>query len=187
LPSTEICWYHLVTSFLGDVGVVWQNEGDTPSIVHVMLPRPDRPTAEMIMEYYPDAVENSDKNPGTICDGIRACLEGARVDFPMGCVEMDRCRGFQGRVLFETMRIPRGRVTSYGALAEAINAPGAARAVGSALARNPFPLVIPCHRVIKADGFVGRFGGGTDMKKKLLRLEGVEMDDRGRIAPAFFR
>jgi len=184
---TKALYYRLVESFLGDVGVVWHGEGKAPSIISVMLPRAAMPTVKRIRQQHPDAVENPDKNSETICEGIRACLEGARVDFSVGCVEIDRCRGFQRSVLLETMRIPRGRVTSYGALAEAIHAPGAARAVGSALANNPFPLIIPCHRVVKADGFIGRFGGGTEMKKALLLLEGVEIDGRGRIAPAFFR
>lgn len=179
--------YRLVSSFLGDVGIVWQSGGSAPSIVHVVLPRPGRPTVDRIREQYPGAAEESDKDPGQFCEEIRAALEGNQVDFSLNGVEIDRCPEFQQKVLRETMRIPRGRVTSYGGLAKAISAPGAARAVGTALARNPFPLAIPCHRVIKADGFVGRFGGGSEMKKALLRLEGVAMDDRGRIPPAFFR
>jgi len=188
LSCNRALYYRLVASFLGDVGVVWLcEENDAPSIVRVMLPRREVPTTDRIREDYPGAVEDLDKDLGKTCEGIRACLEGARVDFSMRWVEIDRCRDFQRRVLLETMRIPRGSVTSYGELAEAISAPGAARAVGSALAQNPFPLIIPCHRVVKAGGFAGRFGGGREMKKALLRLEGVEIDDRGRIAPAFFR
>ncbi|MBW2598753.1 MAG: MGMT family protein [Deltaproteobacteria bacterium] len=93
----------------------------------------------------------------------------------MKFVGIDLCRYFQRKVLFETMRIPRGSVTSYGSLAKMIFAPGAARAVGSALAGNPFPIIIPCHRVVRSDGYVGQFGGGTDVKKALLRMEGVEI------------
>ncbi|MBN2538724.1 MAG: MGMT family protein [Deltaproteobacteria bacterium] len=105
----------------------------------------------------------------------------------MKYVKIDQCHDFQRRVLLETMQIPWGSVTSYGDLAKKISAPGAARAVGSALAKNPFPLIIPCHRVVKSDGSVGQFGGGAELKKALLRLEGVQIDDRERIAPAFFR
>jgi methylated-DNA-[protein]-cysteine S-methyltransferase len=181
-----IC-YRLVVSLLGDVGIVWRTEGGTPLVVRVMLPRPDRPTVDRIEECYPDAVEYSGTDPGNLCEEIQAVLEGRQVDFSLDGVEIDQCRGFQGRVLRETMRIPRGRVTSYGALAEAIRAPGAARAVGSALARNPFPLIIPCHRVVKSDGRSGQFGGGSEAKKTLLQLEGVKIDYRGMIAPAFFR
>jgi len=181
LPGTKTFWYRLVASFLGDAGVVWQSEGNTPSIVRVVLPRADIPTAGRIRADHPGAVERSHTDLEETCEDMAAFLGGARVDFSMKCVEIGRCRGFQRRVLLETMRIPRGRVTSYGALAEAIRAPGAARAVGSALARNPFPLIIPCHRVVKSDGYAGQFGGGREMKKALLRMEGVEIDNRGKI------
>lgn len=183
----NIICYHLVGSPLGDVGIVWQNGGDAPSIVRVMLSYPGRSTVDRIREQYPGAAEGYVKALGQLCEGIRGALEGDRVDFSLNGVGIDRCPEFQRRVLNETMRIPRGRVTSYGDLAEEIHAPGAARAVGTALARNPFPLVIPCHRVVKANRLVGRFGGGSEMKKVLLLLEGVAMDARGRIPPAFFR
>ncbi len=70
----------------------------------------------------------------------------------------------------------RGEVTSYGRLARRIGAPGAARAVGAALGRNPFWLLIPCHRVVAGDGSIGGYGGGADaieVKRDLLAREGV--------------
>ncbi|HUT83474.1 MAG TPA: MGMT family protein [Thermodesulfobacteriota bacterium] len=71
--------------------------------------------------------------------------------------------------------IPYGAVKTYGEIAEAIGTPGAFRAVGSALGRNPLPLFIPCHRVIRGDGELGGFSGpdGIVMKARLLRLEGI--------------
>lgn len=81
---------------------------------------------------------------------------------------------FARRVLQETMEIPRGNTRSYGEVAARIGHPGAARAVGNALARNPFPLWVPCHRVIKSDGSLGGFGGsgaGARLKEYLLKLE----------------
>ena len=179
--------YRLVASFLGDVGVVWEGGGRAPLVVRVMLPRLDGPTADGIRKDYPDAVEEIDGGPGTLCRVIGAFLEGRRGEFSLDGLAIDRCPAFQKRVLCETVRIPPGRVTSYGELAEAIHAPGAARAVGTALATNPFPLIIPCHRVVKTGGYLGQFGGGTAMKKSLLLLEGVAVDGRGRIPPAFFR
>ncbi|MDO9514900.1 MAG: hypothetical protein Q7J01_02200, partial [Syntrophales bacterium] len=107
MPETKTFWYHLVASFLGDVGVVWQSEGDTPSIVSVVLPRTDISTAGRIRADYPGAAPRSHTNLKETCEAIAACLDRARVDFPLGCVEIDRCRGFQRRVLCETMRIPR--------------------------------------------------------------------------------
>jgi O-6-methylguanine DNA methyltransferase len=65
-----------------------------------------------------------------------------------------------------------------------LSAPRAARAVGTALARNPFPLIIPCHRVVRSDGMLGGFGGGLKMKKALLEMEGVAFDRSGRVQKA---
>jgi methylated-DNA-[protein]-cysteine S-methyltransferase len=66
-----------------------------------------------------------------------------------------------------------GKTISYGELAAAVGHPGAARAVGSAMANNPVPIIVPCHRVLASDGTLGGYGGGLDMKRGLLRIEGV--------------
>lgn len=81
--------------------------------------------------------------------------------------------GFQVRVWRQLTRIPRGQVRSYGRIARAVRRPGAARAVGQACGRNPVPLVVPCHRVIAADGSLGGFSAGLPIKEKLLALEGA--------------
>ena len=79
---------------------------------------------------------------------------------------------FTYRVLRNASRIPFGRTMSYGEIAKRVDSPCASRAVGGALGRNPLPIVIPCHRVIRGDGSIGGFTGGLDIKKHLLRLEG---------------
>jgi methylated-DNA-[protein]-cysteine S-methyltransferase len=78
---------------------------------------------------------------------------------------------FQLDVLRALQEVPYGETISYGALAKRIGRPNASRAVGGANARNPLPIVIPCHRVIGSDGNLVGFGGGLDIKKKLLDLE----------------
>lgn len=80
---------------------------------------------------------------------------------------------FQQRVWRALMEIPYGRTESYGALAQRLGQPGAARAVGLANNRNPLPIVIPCHRVIGADGSLTGYGGGLPVKQHLLALEGA--------------
>ncbi|HSL61326.1 MAG TPA: methylated-DNA--[protein]-cysteine S-methyltransferase [Desulfotignum sp.] len=79
---------------------------------------------------------------------------------------------FQRRVWQELAKIPYGTTISYGELARRIGNPAASRAVGMANAKNPIPIIIPCHRVIGADGTLTGFGGGLDVKQKLLALEG---------------
>lgn len=78
---------------------------------------------------------------------------------------------FEWQVLRAAMRIPLGQTRSYKWVAKAIGKPKAVRAVGQALKNNPFPLIIPCHRVIKEDGALGGYAGGKDKKKILLAME----------------
>jgi methylated-DNA-[protein]-cysteine S-methyltransferase len=78
---------------------------------------------------------------------------------------------FEGRVREAMLAIPYGATVSYGELAASIGSPGAARAVGTACARNPVPVFVPCHRVIAAGGGIGGFAGGTEMKRWLLDFE----------------
>ena len=80
---------------------------------------------------------------------------------------------FQRRVWVELRRIPRGQTVTYAELAARIGAPGAARAVGAAVARNPVSIVVPCHRVVGADGSLTGYAGGTERKRALLELEGA--------------
>ena len=89
--------------------------------------------------------------------------------------------GFRGAALRACAGIPWGQVATYGDLARAAGSPGAARAVGSAMAANPVPVIIPCHRVVRADGELGEYGmGGPAMKERMLRAEGVVITN-GRI------
>ncbi len=98
---------------------------------------------------------------------------GVRRDFPF---VLDTYQGseFDRRVWAELCHIPRGMTRTYGSLASALGmGTGGARAVGGACGRNPLPLVIPCHRVVPADGTLGGYAGGSEIKAKLLQIEGV--------------
>ena len=90
-------------------------------------------------------------------------------------VALDRSgrRGFRGDVLDALESVRYGETISYGELAAEAGRPGAARAVGTTMATNPLPIVVPCHRVTRSGGVLGRYGGGTDTKERLLRLEGA--------------
>ncbi len=99
---------------------------------------------------------------------------GERLEFDVR-LDLRRASDFELEVLSETQRIPFGSTVSYGELAGRIGRPGAARAVGNALRHNPVPILVPCHRVVRADGGLGGYGGpsGTPAKERLLALEGV--------------
>jgi methylated-DNA-[protein]-cysteine S-methyltransferase len=81
--------------------------------------------------------------------------------------------GFYRRVLRATARVPFGEVITYGEAADRAGNPRAFRAAGTALGSNPIPIVVPCHRVIRAGGAIGNYGGGPQMKRYLLELEGA--------------
>jgi methylated-DNA-[protein]-cysteine S-methyltransferase len=106
-------------------------------------------------------------------DALAAYLEGDRdrLDLP---VDLELVRAPFRRSVLETLHreIGRGEVVSYGALAVRSGRPRAARAVGTACARNPVPIVVPCHRVLPGGGGVGAYGGGVERKVALLTLEG---------------
>lgn len=82
---------------------------------------------------------------------------------------------FRAAVLRELAKVPHGETTTYAQLARAVGNPKAVRAVGSACATNPLPLFIPCHRVLRSDGQLGGYRGGTEAKRFLLRLEGIDV------------
>ena len=94
---------------------------------------------------------------------------------------------FERAVLAKTLEIPAGEVRPYGWVAREIGRPRAVRAVGSALGRNPVPVLIPCHRVVRSDGHVGNYGLGVPMKRTLLGAEGVDLVRLERLAEAGVR
>ena len=98
-------------------------------------------------------------------------FSGESVDFGGYDVDLSGYTEFEREVYAATRRIPPGEVRTYGDIARAIGKPGASRAVGNALGKNPACIVIPCHRVVASNG-LGGFTGGLEWKKKLLRLEG---------------
>jgi methylated-DNA-[protein]-cysteine S-methyltransferase len=113
--------------------------------------------------------------PGRL-DEVRRELEqyfaGRRSRFELN-VDWRLSSGFNRRVLRSTARIPYGATSTYAHLAKRAGSPRAYRAAGNALHRNPIPIVVPCHRVLRSGGDLGGYGGGLEMKEGLLRLEGA--------------
>jgi methylated-DNA-[protein]-cysteine S-methyltransferase len=123
-------------------------------------------TAMHRREAYPEDRLSSD-----LSDAVAQALEtGDGREVP---VDLSGVGSFQRRVLEACATIPVGQVRPYGWIATEIDNPGAVRAVGTALGRNPIPLVIPCHRVVRSDGAVGNYAFGADIKHDLLVREGA--------------
>jgi methylated-DNA-[protein]-cysteine S-methyltransferase len=129
----------------------------------------------------PSPQDPVDRGIAALMAGIQRFLEGFDVRFELGVLDLDRCPPFQRRVLLAEYAIPRGYVSTYGRIARHIGSPGAARAAGNALARNPFPIAIPCHRALRSGGGLGGFQGGRDMKQRLLEMEGIRFGEDGRV------
>jgi O-6-methylguanine DNA methyltransferase len=160
--------YVVAASALGDVFVAWRASG--VSAVRVAA---DEAAFEV---WYGErfgrrAVRGIEDD--AISEAARAKLRGDDVEVP---IDLGECSPFEQRVLEKAAEITRCNARPYGWLARELGVPGAARAVGSALGRNPVPLLIPCHRVIRTDCSVGGYVFGSAAKRTLLEREGLDFD-----------
>jgi len=137
----------------------------------------ERKLLEHLGEY--DVVEASSLHGllGDLLSSLSAVYEGK------GCVEayefsFEGLGEFTQRVLLATRAIPKGKVAFYSMIARVVGNERASRAVGNAEAANPFALIIPCHRVVRSNREVGGYGGGSEVKRRLLKREGVEFEGR---------
>jgi methylated-DNA-[protein]-cysteine S-methyltransferase len=165
--------YHLFETSFGVCGIAWTDEG----LARVQLPECDDATTAARMTSI-GAVEAAPSSVPLVLHSIgalRAYFDGASVDFSALTLDM-RGQTAEARTIYAALRsVPWGQTTTYGQLAAAIGAPGAARAVGGAMARNPWPVVVACHRVLTAKQTSGGFSayGGATTQRRLLLLEGV--------------
>ena len=166
----------------GPVALVWSLFDKRPTIVRVVLSRPGFPADIEVSRLFPGIAASSCLEINAVSSGIEAFLNGEDVKFTLDLVHMDSCTAFQQAVLRAEHGIPRGSVSTYGLIAAHIGNAKAARAVGTALATNPFAIIVPCHRTIRSDRHLGGFGGGIKMKRALLEAEGVPFDNLGRAA-----
>ena len=104
---------------------------------------------------------------------LKSYFAGRPADAAPFTVDLAGHTEFQTQVLERVRAIPRGETLSYGELAAEVGRPGAARAVGATMASNPVCVIIPCHRVVAADGGLGGYGGGLPMKRRMLEMEGA--------------
>jgi methylated-DNA-[protein]-cysteine S-methyltransferase len=179
------CYTIFPTPF-GPVAVVWVEIAKRPRVRRVFLSKKGETAPDRVRRLFPGALNRASAFVEHLGGRITSFLGGADLAFELDSMHLDLCPPFQRRVLLEEHRISRGRVASYGRLAERVGSPKGARAVGAALAENPFPIIIPCHRAVRADGTVGGFQGGTRMKRALLAMEGISFDPRGKISAHHF-
>ncbi|MDO8187140.1 methylated-DNA--[protein]-cysteine S-methyltransferase [Conexibacter sp. JD483] len=176
--------YATFETAIGWVGIAWGEHG----LTGVWLPeRSEAATRAQIVRAFPRALPLpvlDGSVPARARDGIVALLAGADDDLADVVLDVRELDDFPRAVYALARGIRPGRTTTYGAIARELEAePGAARAVGQALGRNPWPIVVPCHRVVAASGGTGGFSapGGVDTKLRMLELERVHGDGTARL------
>ncbi len=167
------CAYALFNTAIGRCAVLWRGG----LIVGAALPEAsDEALRRSLARRFPSAVEATPtpEAAAAIASVVRL-LGGAQEDLSRLDVDLTGVPEFERRVLDHIRQIPRGETRTYGEVAAGIGSPGAARAVGAALGRNPVPIIVPCHRVLAASGKSGGFSapGGATTKMKMLRIEGA--------------
>jgi methylated-DNA-[protein]-cysteine S-methyltransferase len=165
--------FALFDTAVGRCAIVWRGD----AVIGTALPEAsDAATRARVLRRYADAVEGAAPAPIAIAsEAITHLLAGDDVDLRGITLDLESCSRFERAVYAAAAAIPRGSVLTYGALAASIGSPGAARAVGVALARNPVPIIIPCHRIVAQGGGTGGFSapGGVSTKFRLLEIEGA--------------
>jgi methylated-DNA-[protein]-cysteine S-methyltransferase len=172
----------LVSSPFGPVAIVWHVYCGRPRILRVLLSKPKEPARKAVLMRFPEVGMASCSELSEVARQMEAFLSGDDVGFSLDKIRLDLCSAFQQQVLRAEHGIPRGQVSTYKRIAVHLGRPTGARAVGNALAGNPFPIIIPCHRAVRSDRSLGGYQGGLRMKRRLLEMEGMTFDDAGRIA-----
>jgi methylated-DNA-[protein]-cysteine S-methyltransferase len=149
---------------MGWVGILGSNSG----LLATTPPQSTAREAERRLGDMKNAIRSEKPFAKTVAR-LKSYFAGHQVDFPEE-LDLSPATDFQRQVWRLTRLIPYGETRSYGWLAKRLGKIGAARAVGQALARNPLPIIIPCHRVV-SNGGLGGYSGGVGVKKSLLRLE----------------
>ncbi len=170
----------------GSVSVFWSVYRLEPKIIRILLSKSGTSARDAMEKFFPNAPVSSCTEIDALVGQIEAFLSGEDIQFSFDAVRLDLCSAFQQKVLRAEHAIPRGRVSTYNLIAQYIDNPKGARAVGTALATNPFPIVIPCHRAIRSDGALGGYQGGLAMKRTLLEMEGIAFRDADHVATRGF-
>ena len=161
--------YATIEGPTGPAYVAWNGRGIT-----AFVPVEAVGTRDAFEERHPRSASFVDAPPDSLAKHLDRTIETGRLgELP---VDLSSLGDFQRKVLEKCAEIPPGEIRPYGWIAREIGNPGAVRAVGTALGRNPVPVLIPCHRVVRTDGRIGDYAYGSPMKRQLLEHEGLNPD-----------
>ncbi|OCK56122.1 methylated-DNA--[protein]-cysteine S-methyltransferase [Bradyrhizobium sp. LMTR 3] len=165
--------YSIFDSGIGRCGVAWSPAG----IIGVQLPEVrEIDTRRRLYQLYPDARElRPPANVQVAIEGIIALVRGAACDLSDVALDMTGIPAFSQRVYAYTRAIPRGETRTYAEVAASLRASGAVYSVAQAVGRNPFMIIVPCHRVLEAGNYADKISafGGAISKRRLLSIEGA--------------
>jgi methylated-DNA-[protein]-cysteine S-methyltransferase len=165
--------YTIFDTGIGRCGIAWGDAG----IIGVQLPEArEIETRRRLFQLYPDAREmRPPLNVEIAIEGVTALLRGNPSDLGDVTLDMTGIHAFNQRVYELTRAVPRGETRTYGEIAARLGAPGALHSVAQAIGRNPFVIIVPCHRVLEAGSYADKISphGGVISKRRLLSIEGA--------------
>jgi methylated-DNA-[protein]-cysteine S-methyltransferase len=165
--------YAVFDTAIGRCGIAWGERG----VIGVQLPEArEIDTRRRLFRLYPEARElRPPLNSEIAIEGIAALLRGGNADLAEVALDMTGIHAFSQRVYQVARTIPRGETRVYAEIAAAMHTPGAVHAVAQAIARNPFMIIVPCHRVLEAGNYADGISpnGGVISKRRLLSIEGA--------------
>ena len=168
---TAAARYTLFDTAIGRCGIAWRSG----LVVSTALPGSDDvATVRHLLRRLPDATQaEADGVAANAISLVQRLLSGEPVDLSVIPVDLDSCPAFERQIYALLRDVPTGATVTYGELAERAGSPGAARAVGMAMGRNPIPIIVPCHRVLASNGRSGGFSapGGVTTKFRILQIE----------------
>ena len=167
----------LFNTIHGSVAIVWFKRHGSVKIKEIVISNPELSAEQRVAVKYPEMFPESCTEVAELAKKIKDYCKGKPVEFSLDMLDFAEVPEFRKKVYLTLFRTKRGETLSYGELAQRSGYPRAARAVGTAMKNNPFPFIIPCHRVIKSDGSLGGFFGAEEMKQLLIKLES------GRVIP----
>lgn len=180
-------YYLIIPSVFGAFSILWRESGGKSKIFRIILSKNQDSALKLIQNTFSIACQSSNSTILHLVSLMQSFLSGKLVEFDLNLLAFEACSNFQQRVLLAENSIPRGWVSTYGRIGKYIGINRGARAVGNALAGNPFPIIIPCHRAIRSDRTLGGYQGGVEMKRALLEFEGIKISKTGKvIVPRYY-
>lgn len=173
--------YLIVPTVFGAFSILWRETGGKSKIFRIILSENKDSAFKLIQNTFSNTSQSSNPTILHMANLMQSFLSGQEVKFNLSLLALEICSDFQQRVLLAEKDIPRGWVSTYGRIGKHLGINRGARAVGNALASNPFPIIIPCHRAIRSDQRLGGYQGGMEMKRALLEFEGIEISKKGKV------